>query len=365
MMQSGQKNESDSIIYYIGNKFAVLFHGPEVFDKGYAKRIIKLIPGASFYQAGTMGRTAAYDHNLENVISIPDLPGKVIRESIKCDALMIIIYPKSEFSGQSFVRIILDNAKLSIPVMHVDCRTGMYVVWQGKFHDETINSLEELGFVQGNAIPPSNLFSFENNLTTRHLQACEVGDFVLCNNLIIGKATSENVTITTKDGKIITTSGLEVKEHGLEKLGKINLLTAKCCSTQQLRDDSICPRVTRKEGKGVAFINHCAADVYDLTRHCEGAVAVGDDTSRIVGDILYRFSMPVYAITDGDWDKLIIKERFFPGSVVVEVEHDDAVGEEVYDIIFNNNLKLDISFDKLKDKLNSFLEDKIVQLKNY
>lgn len=363
-MHNGQRNENDTTRRSTGSELTVLFHGPAVFDEGHAKHMIGLFPDARFYQAGTMGRTAAYDHHLDEVTSIPDLPGKVIRE-LDCDYLLIVIRPKSLHSGKSFVRMILDHAGLSIPVMHIDCANGIYVRWQGEMPRHVRSRLSDEGYIEGSTISLAPTIERDGPKVTRHLQSCDTGDYVLCNNILIGTARDTSVSITTVDERIVATSGIDVKEHGLEKLDRVDLVNAKCCSTPMLRGSKVVPRVTDAVGTGIAFIDHCGADVYSLADACAGAVTVGDDTSRIVGDILYRFSIPVYAITDGDWDGLLAHERFAAGSVVIEVDHDDKAGKQVHEHIFSGNCRLALSFEDVRERIDALLDRNILKCKVY
>jgi hypothetical protein len=97
----------------------------------------------------------------------------------------------------------------------------------------------------------------------------------------------------------------------------------------------------------------------------EGAVVVGDDTSRIVGDILYRYSMPVIAITDGDWDRLLKNERFFPGSVVLTVDMDDEVGKEIYECIFDKKNHSNRSFSDICEQILAGYSQRVLDIIRY
>ena len=66
-------------------------------------------------------------------------------------------------------------------------------------------------------------------------------------------------------------------------------------------------------------------------------MTVGDDTTAIVGDILYRFQMPVIGITDGDGDVILENARITPGSVVFTVRQDDVFGLTVFSEVFQNH----------------------------
>lgn len=55
----------------------------------------------------------------------------------------------------------------------------------------------------------------------------------------------------------------------------------------------------------MVFIDHAGYDMYRLASEAEAAITVGDDTTSVVGDILYRFQKPILGITDGDRDSLL------------------------------------------------------------
>ena len=52
----------------------------------------------------------------------------------------------------------------------------------------------------------------------------------------------------------------------------------------------------------VSYLSHAAEDIYRL-RNADMVVTVGDDTTLVAADILYRFNVPIIGITDGDLDK--------------------------------------------------------------
>lgn len=56
----------------------MLFHGPEVFDTGWAARLMAAFPGARYMLAGTMSRTALFDSGLQGV----ETPGKIGRAHV-------------------------------------------------------------------------------------------------------------------------------------------------------------------------------------------------------------------------------------------------------------------------------------------
>jgi hypothetical protein len=72
-------------------------------------------------------------------------------------------------------------------------------------------------------------------------------------------------------------------------------------------------------------------------------VTVGDDTSKIAGSLLFRFNVPIVAITDGDEDGISSEELRTNGSVVIRLRAgtDDMVGREVRQEIFHGRARME------------------------
>lgn len=58
---------------------------------------------------------------------------------------------------------------------------------------------------------------------------------------------------------------------------------------------------------------------------------MGDDTTTIAGDILFRLGIPILGITDGDCDRLACQTAIFPGSIVLRLAagNDDILGKKL------------------------------------
>jgi hypothetical protein len=108
----------------------------------------------------------------------------------------------------------------------------------------------------------------------------------------------------------------------------------------------------------VAFLNHAAEDVYKL-KNVDFVVTVGDDTTLVAGDILYRFGVPIIGITDGDIDKVVEKGFKSGKSLIIELETglDDVIGEKICDELFKGNEIIEI------ENIESF-KNEILQIIN-
>jgi hypothetical protein len=115
----------------------------------------------------------------------------------------------------------------------------------------------------------------------------------------------------------------------------------------------------------MAFVDHAGMHIYDLMQNRAGVVTVGDDTTAIVGDILYRSQIPLIGITDGDRDSLLDDTRFSPGSTVFTVPEDDKVGMRIYTEIFQNQLTIDDDFETMRECIINLISRDIFQRKDY
>ena len=90
-------------------------------------------------------------------------------------------------------------------------------------------------------------------------------------------------------------------------------------------------------------------------------ITVGDDTTLISSDILYRFDIPIIGITDGDLDKVVEDGFKVKNSIIFEVESgfDDIVGQNIKRIMFDGSKQsLDYSdIGEVRDKIIEIIKD--------
>jgi len=186
----------------------------------------------------------------------------------------------------------------------------------------------------------------------------------MMNGIIIGKATDDQLIIYSKDNQIIRMEGGKIKQHGLEKLGKVDLSTAIIKTGLLRKSDNIKPRIIKKEKTQritAVYLDHAADDIYQYKDE-NIIVSVGDDTTLLSSDILYRFNTPIIGITDGDLDKIVEEGFKLENSIIIQVEsgYDDIMGRLIFDKIFHNNIIIEVeSFDKLKENILKLLDDNI------
>ncbi len=106
----------------------------------------------------------------------------------------------------------------------------------------------------------------------------------------------------------------------------------------------------------------------ELAVDAQFAVTVGDDTTAIAGDILYRFGVPIIGITDGDFDGLSHNTKIYPGSTILRLRsgHDDIVGRRISEELFGgkNAVTFD-TYEALERKVMDIAGDSIISFVHY
>ena len=360
-------------------KIGVVVHGPNIVDSGYALKIINMLNQYGEVYArlgGTMGRTAVIDASLENLI---DIRKKLVpSDSLKIfydadfDVIFLLNYGKSDVTGQVFgykvynhyVEKIDDN---NIPVIQIERpgeKDGSVINWNGDLElSYELSSKLDLNMVTPDEIYNNHIKqdNVPNNHTHRIVHGVSPGENIMVNSVVIGKTNSDKLTLIAKDNRIVDIVGGELKIHGLEKLGEVDLENA-IIKTGLLRKSNVNPRILDNEKSNnfsVAFLDHAGEDVYKF-RMCNVVITVGDDTTLISSDILYRFSIPIVGITDGDLDKVVENGFKAKNSIVFEVESgfDDIVGHEIFEKLFHSK-QISNEFSNINQ-----LEEKIVEIIN-
>jgi len=350
----------------------ILFHGPEIFDSGWARRIIAEVSSVSDVRcvlAGTMGRTAVIDSGLHGIESPGSQPSRILRDLHGAvDAVLFANYAKSEQSGLMHGAMILEKADVKVPLLQVECSGHCYVEWIEGTSQAVIQVVQEMGFSRRERLMrPSATWESDRKIY-RRVETAAAGEFLLVNGIVVGRALGGDITIECEGRRIVHVRGVKIKPHGIEKLerlGGIDLRTAKLASTASIRRTAHTPRITPVSGKGMVFVDHAGMHVYDLVQSREGAVTVGDDTTAIVGDILYRFQIPLIGITDGDKDTLLEDTRLTPGSTVFMVHEDDSAGLQIHSEIFRHQLTTNEGFDSVRERIFLLIREQILQRQDH
>jgi hypothetical protein len=316
-----------------------------------------------------MGRTAVIDAHLEDRINISQklLPSQSIDLFTKeeFDVIFLINYGKSSVTGHTFGFKVFRRSNGNPPLIQIERPgeiDGSVIPWKDSLNEFAgkIALQMNLKLVKPEEIT-AKIDPNHTSKTFRKVAGVCKGENIFVNGLVVGKSTSPDVTLVAEDGIIIKINGGELKEHGVEKLGNVDLESA-IIKTGLLRRSEVVPRVIKPckdSGKFcVAFLNHAAEDVYKL-KNVDFVVTIGDDTTLVAGDILYRFGVPIIGITDGDIDK-VVENGFTSGeSVIIELEAglDDVIGEKIHNSLFNGKEIIEI------ENIESF-KNEILQIIN-
>jgi hypothetical protein len=347
-------------------RIGVVVHGPQIVDTGFAEKILGLLKNYGTVKArlgGTMGRTAVIDANLEGSIDISNklLPSQSIDKISKdSDVVFLINYGKSSVTGHAFGYKVYNRCKSDPNLIQIERPgepDGTIIPWKSNQIDladavandlklKVMNPSEVEEDVETNCIskPTGN-----DTTVYRKIAGVSADENIFLNGIVVGKSTSNDVTLITENGNLIQILGGIIKEHGVEKLGKIELDTA-VVKTGLLRRSRIKPRIIdrkieliNKHNKlNISYLSHAAEDIYKL-KDSDLVVTVGDDTTLVAADILYRFKVPIIGITDGDLDRVVEEGFRTVGSMIVELEsgYDDIVGKKIFSELFNGKQTMD------------------------
>ncbi|XRP96824.1 DUF2117 family protein [Methanocaldococcus sp. 16A] len=333
-------------------KIGVVIHGPEIVDSGYALKIINLLKKFGEVKAklgGTMGRVAVIDNNLQDIIDISEklMPSQSLKKLADNDILILANYGKSKITGHTFGKIVVERANLNKPIIQIERpgeKDGTIIIWNydgSKVVEDIANYLsKELNLKIERCISNGLEVWEENGKIFRKVHGVDVGEAILVNGIVVGKAKSSEVILVAENGKIVDIIGGELKKGGVEKLTNIDLKKA-VIKTGILRRHPTNPKIKNKEiDKGyVLIVNHAGEDVIEMVKNKDvlAVITIGDDTTTICGDILARFGIKILGITDGDRDNILKNPVILKGSVIFLIKNmrDDDAGE-----ILKKNLNL-------------------------
>lgn len=359
-------------------KIGIVVHGPNIIDSGYALMLIELIKQygeVSVRLGGTMGRTAVIDANLEDVIDIskklvPSDSLKIFHDAA-ADLIFLLNYGKSDVTGQVFGYKVYSHyadkiSENTIPVIQIERPgedDGSIIAWNGEpeIADELSRKLN-LAVVSPQEVYDRHIRQDNAGVNQRIVHGVSPGENIMVNSVVIGKTDSDKLILIARDNHIVDIIGGELKQHGLEKLGEVDLDSA-IIKTGLLRHAKVRPRVIghdKSEKFKVTFLDHAGEDVYRF-RDSSLVITVGDDTTLISSDILYRFDIPVVGITDGDLDKVVESGFKVKNSIIFEVESgfDDICGQDIKRIMFSGGqVTYEYSnIDEVKDKIIEIIKN--------
>ncbi|MCQ2971433.1 MAG: DUF2117 domain-containing protein [archaeon] len=358
-------------------RIGIVVHGPNIIDSGYALKLIDLLKNygnISVRLGGTMGRTAVIDASLENII---DITRKLVpSDSLKIfsdegvDLIFLLNYGKSNVTGQVFGYKVYNHyadkvTENNVPVIQIERpgeEDGSIIPWNNDL--DIVRDLSKklnLAIVYPNEVYENHIKQDNANVNQRIVHGVSPDENIMVNSVVIGKTNSDKLTLIARDNHIVDIIGGELKQHGLEKLGEVDLDSA-IVKTGLLRHAKVTPRVistNKSNDYKITFLDHAGEDVYKF-RDSSLVITVGDDTTLISSDILYRFDIPVIGITDGDLDKVVEDGFKVKNSIIFKVERgfDDVVGRDIKRIMFDDTQE---SFNYLNIEE---VRDKIIEIIN-
>lgn len=329
------------------SKIGVVVHGPEIVDLGLALRLLRYLKRLGEVTAvlgGTMGRVAIIDAGAEKEIKISSRrrPSRSLMDlQASSDILFLINYAKSHESGQAFATKVADAAALTKPLICIDCG-GRFVGFVAGLGAEGTDDLatkisrqvsSDLG-LELIKLPPPIKSAFEKGSTKRILEGVQPGELISINGTVVARALERSVEIEARAGRIVGIKGALPKEHALKKLPQVNLADA-IIRSGSIRRTKVRPDNRECKGNRIAFIDHSAEDAFELAEDSCLAVTIGDDTTAVAADILFRLGVSVIGIVDGDPDHLINGTAMKKGSAVIKVRSgmDDVVGGKLKKIM--------------------------------
>lgn len=362
-------------------RIGVVVHGPEIIDSGWAKRIICLLERrgeVTSLLGGTMGRTAVIDASLEDLIDITKRlkPSESIKMlSGEASEMYLLNYGKSMETGHAFGRIVMHNVgELEIPLVQIERpgdADGTVVPWTSTSKELAEIIAKDLGLDVKTPPQIEKTVRRDADRVFRKLSGVYTGELILVNGVVVGRATSRDVEIVTEAGHICEIIGGEVKEHGLEKIKEVDIESA-IIKTGLLRRSKARPRVLdrKNNSKGciAVIIDHCAEESFEICKGADIAITVGDDTTDIAGDVMYRFGVPIIGITDGDLDKVVRDTHITPGSTVIRLKSgtDDIVGIRIKEEIFKGKDSITIDdMEEFRERIFEICKGAIEDVRTY
>ncbi|KAF5409955.1 MAG: DUF2117 domain-containing protein [Euryarchaeota archaeon] len=344
-------------------EIGIVIHGPEIIDSGGAHHVLDVLSehyAVTAVLGGTMGRAAVLDAFLEDRIDISRnvRPSEAIDSLSWTDVVILLNRGKSLDSGIEFGKVVTARAK-EIPIVQIEdpMEGGVAIPW-----NDAIYWAESIGDLLGLPVwlPPRpeaarlvHTTPETPELTRRRISNVLLGETIRIGGIVVGTAISENIEIIADCGRIVEIAGARMKEHGIEKIGRIDL-TVAIIRTGSIRRTQHTPRIGAIEEKSggmrVVLIDHNAEAAFELASGADLAITVGDDTTAIAGDILYRLGIPIIGITDMDSDHVLSDASILPGSVVLQLEpgNDDLVGNAVRELIFDGENYVNVASQSIE-----------------
>lgn len=345
-------------------RYGVVIHGPEVIDLGIAAKVLDELETLGDVEAtigGAMGVAALIDAGLEDRVKIKGrqrVSDALVEMDRKNDEVILLNASKTPVSGQTFGQMVVSRVinRLNVPLVQID--DGFYICWKSPLRPVTASLIRSMKLKEA---PPSTIS--KPSPYRRVISGVEIGENVWIDGIVVGKAIDEVVEFRLVKGELAY-SGLEPKEHGIEKLSITDLSKALIRSGSVRRTTGAGGESRiRATGNRIILIDHRAEDALFRGHNIKAAVSVGDDTTRIATSLLARLGVPVIGIVDGDEDGICMDREAAEGSIrlVLQPGNDDQLGAIVREKIFRGQDEMiyDGTIGELTSKIKYLAGDKI------
>ena len=215
-----------------------------------------------------------------------------------------------------------------------------------------------------------------SHYTYRKIHGVSPDENIFINGIVVGYSNADSIVIIARDGMIVDIVNGTIKYHGLEKLGPVDLERIIVKTGLLRKSEDVNPRILshndiyvkdteRNLYSGeisedeysfkVAYVDHAAYDIYKF-KDFDLVVTIGDDTSLVASDILYRFNIPIIGIIDGDLDKVVENGFVNEKSIFIEVASgfDDIVGQYINEEIFMSKDTFEMPYDEEAHSVEEF-----------
>ncbi len=215
-----------------------------------------------------------------------------------------------------------------------------------------------------------------SHYTYRKIHGVSPDENIFINGIVVGYSNADSIVLIARDGMIVDIINGTIKYHGLEKLGPVDLERIIVKTGLLRKSEDVNPRILshndiyvkdteRNLYSGeisedeysfkVAYVDHAAYDIYKF-KDFDLVVTIGDDTSLVASDILYRFNIPIIGIIDGDLDKVVENGFVNEKSIFIEVASgfDDIVGQYINEEIFMSKDTFEMPFDEEANSVEEF-----------
>ncbi|MDI3482189.1 MAG: hypothetical protein PWQ88_60 [Candidatus Methanomethylophilaceae archaeon] len=341
----------------------IVIHGPEPVDSGYFQKIESLLPTVErIVMAGTTGATAVIDAGLQDKVEI--LRYECISDAVadlmfEYEAVVIVNQGKTMEGSLHLASVVSSR---------IPSERGGVVLFDNGFFAVLREGGEELWSPAASklALSPKTVPPVEKS-SVRVIHGVIPGESIWVNGNVIGRAVKPNPRIW-KENDVLHFDGIEIRESALAHVGDFNPLEVKIRSGK-VRRTPFTPRAISLSGcKDIIMVDH---DAERCLRQCSGAalaVTVGDDTTHVAGALLYRFSVPIIGIVDGDEDGICDEKTIMPRSVIIRVAPgtDDIVGNKVRAEIFGGKERIDEGIpDEIVIKVMEIAEPYLISVKQW